>query len=250
MKKAITYFIFIAFLIFGFPKLMAKDGQIHLLTQSEQSTLNAELQRISDKYDFRVLIETIDRPQDNGIHRTTEDIYAKHCGNADGVILVIATETRDWNIYAHGSRGLYIFHAPAREYIADRIMNDLSGGDLYDAYCLFAELCDEFLEKAATGTAYGQHDLPPKPLPPVAAIISVAVGGIIAYYVVMEMRNKLRSVAPKASAADYVRSGSLRVHKSHDVFLYRNVTSHRKSNGGGGRSGGSRSSGGHTSGKF
>ncbi len=248
MKKSVLYIVFIALVVFVLPKVMVGQGEIEFLTKSEQVTLDAELQRISDKYDFHVVIETIDRP-DGLVSRTAQALYESRYGSEDGVMLLIATESRDWDIGAHG-RGLQIFHAPARERIGECILSDLSSGDLYDAYCLFAELCEDYLQQAETGTPYGQDNLPPKPLPDYFVLIALGVGAVIAYFVVQSMKKQLESVAPKASAADYVRSGSLQLHSSQDVFLYRNVTSHRKSNGGGGRSGGSRSSGGHTSGKF
>ena len=248
MKRAIYFIVFILLITFV-PRVFASSGEIVPLTASEQRALDAELQRISDKYDFHVVIETIERPENYSIENTADAIYRERYGNADGVMLTIATETRDWDISAQGSGGS-IFFAEAREYIADRILSDLSAGDLYDAYCLFAELCEDFLEKAETGAPYTRDNLPAKPLSTVAKAIAIGAGVLIALLIVGSMKAQLKSVAPKSSAADYVRSGSLKIHKSRDVFLYRNVTKVTRSNNSGGRSGGSRSSGRHTSGKF
>ena len=249
MKRTIIYFVVFVLLITVVPKFLAARGEIEMLTASEQSTLDAELERISEKYDFRVAVETIDRPQNGTMWQTADAIYLEHYGSQDGVMLLIATETRDWDISVHGMGQGYFF-AAAREYIGDRILKDLSAGDLNDAYLLYAELCDDFLEKATAGTPYTHDNLPPKPLSTTALLIAVGAGVVIALLIVLNMKSKLTSVAPKASAADYVRSGSLRVNKSEDTFLYRNVTKVTRSNNRGGRSGGSRSSGRHTGGKF
>ena len=249
MKRSLIIFIAFVLFITVVPRLTA-PGEVELLTASEQSTLDAELERITDKYDFRVAVETIDRPQNNNLWHTADAIYLEHYGSQDGVMLLIATETRDWDISVHGMGQGYFF-AAAREYIGERILKDLSAGDLNDAYLLFAELCEEFLDKAMAGEPYTHDHLPPKPLSVPATLIAIGAGLVIAYWIVDGMKKKLTSVAPKASATDYVRSGSLRVNKSEDKFLYRNVSKVvHANNKGGGHRGGSRSGGSHTSGKF
>ncbi len=250
MKRAILYFVAFVLLITVVPKFLVARGEIELLTASEQSALDAELQRISDQYDINVVIQTIDQPQNGSISRTAQALYEKIHGDEDGIMLLIATETRDWDIGAHG-RGEKIFFTAAREYIGEQILDDLSAGDLYDAYCLFAELCEDFMQKAEMGTPYTQFELPDKPLPDYFVLIAIGAGVAIALIVVLSLKAQLKTVAPKASAADYVRRGSLKIHKSRDVFLYHKVTSHTRSNNSGGRrSGGMSSRGNHTSGKF
>ena len=252
MKRSLIIFIAFVLFITVVPRLMAARGEVELLTDSQQAALDAELQRITDLYDFRVAIETIASPYGNtSIESTADDIYAEKYGGEHGVMLLIATETRDWNISTHGMGQGYFFIS-AREYIGERILSDLSAGDLNDAYWLFAELCEDFLAQVAAGTPYTHDNLPPKPLSVPATLIAIGAGLVIAYWIVDSMKKKLTSVAPKASATDYVRSGSLRVNKSRDVFLYRNVTKVVRSNNSGSRGGrgGSRSSGRHTSGKF
>ena len=250
MKRTwIAFIIFVLFINFG-PRLMSGRGEIELLTAGQQTALDAELQRITDLYDFRVAIETIDAPRGaTSIERTADAIYAEKYNGEHGVMLLIATETRQWDISTHGMGQGYFFIS-AREYIADRILSDLTAGDLNDAYWLFAELCEDFLAQVAAGTPYTHDNLPPKPLSVPVTLIAIGAGLVIAYLIVDSMKKKLTSVAPKASATDYVRSGSLRVNKSQEVFLYRNVSKVVRSNSGGGRRGGSRSSGSHTSGRF
>ena len=120
MKRTIIYYVVFVLLITVVPKFLAARGEIELLTASEQSALDAELQRISDKYDFRVAVETIDRPQNGRVEQTADAIYLERYGSEDGVMLLIATETRDWNISTHGIGQGYFFIS-AREYIGERI---------------------------------------------------------------------------------------------------------------------------------
>ena len=60
------------------------------------------------------------------------------------------------------------------------------------------------------------------------------------------MKSKLKSVQPKAGAADYIRDGSFQLKTDRDMFLYRTVsrTARPKNNSSSGSSSGS---GSHTS---
>jgi uncharacterized membrane protein YgcG len=71
------------------------------------------------------------------------------------------------------------------------------------------------------------------------AVISLAVGFLIAFISVMTMKGKLTSVGKKNQAADYVVPGSFNLRESRDLFLYANVTKtpipqNNSSRGGGG----------------
>lgn len=57
-----------------------------------------------------------------------------------------------------------------------------------------------------------------------ALLIALGIGLLVALIVTLIMKGQLRSVRFKHSASDYVRSGSLRLTQSHDLYLYRNVT--------------------------
>lgn len=248
MKRSIIAFIIFVLIVQFLPMIATQTGEIQLPTAAEQREIDGELQRISNAYDFHVVIEVVDRPDRGAVDRCAQAMYEAKYGKEDGIMLLIATETRDWDIGAHGA-GEKLFFATAREYIGERIVPELSSGDFYEAFLLFGDLCEDFLQKKALGTPYTKDTLPSPPLPKYFILLALGAGFVIAFFIVGSMKKDLESVAPKASAADYVRKSSVRVYHSKDVYLYSRVSSRTRSNGGG-RSGGSRSRGNHTSGKF
>lgn len=82
-------------------------------------------------------------------------------------------------------------------------------------------------------------------------LASLVLGALLAWIIPMKyLKGQLKSVRPQASAQGYVRSGSLNLSQSRDLFLYRNVvaTPKPKSNSSSGGSGTHTSSSGRTHG--
>ena len=55
-------------------------------------------------------------------------------------------------------------------------------------------------------------------------IIALIIGFVVALIATGIMRGKLKSVRAKYEAADYVRSGSMKVTESRENYLYRHVS--------------------------
>ena len=58
--------------------------------------------------------------------------------------------------------------------------------------------------------------------------IALVSGLIFAGIVCAALASTLRSVRRKASASDYLKSGSLDIQHSHDMFMYSNTTRRAK----------------------
>lgn len=50
------------------------------------------------------------------------------------------------------------------------------------------------------------------------------IGFVIAVIISVVMRSGMKTVRMKPDAADYMKSGSLHINKSRDMFLYNHVT--------------------------
>lgn len=57
-----------------------------------------------------------------------------------------------------------------------------------------------------------------------AILVCIVIAVAVAFLVTGIMKAQLKSVRPQRSASSYVVPGSFRLHQSHDLFLYRNVT--------------------------
>lgn len=256
MKKKLLVFLLV--LIFcslsvnvmaAHPARLVDDAD--LLSASEKSELTALLDEISERHQVDVVVVTVNSLGGKSPRAFADDYYDNHGygygANADGVLLLVAMNSRDYYITTTGY-GITAFTDSGIEYMEERFVGYLSDGDYATAFETYAELCDEFITEAKSGKPYDDGNMPRSPFPwGQNLLISLAVGLLIAFIATAVMRSKLKSVRSKAGATDYVRDGSFRVTRSLDFFLYRTVSRRARpkdtGSGGGGSSTHSSSSG-------
>ena len=213
-----------------------------LLYDSEEAELAAYLESLRDRIQLDVVVVTVNS---TGMYSPMEyaDDYFDYNGygygeNRDGILLLIAMDTRDWWISTSGY-GITAFTDAGIEYIGEQILSDLSGGWYADAFRTFADLCESFVTQARTGDPFDVHNLPKEPFDWFSTLlISLVIGLIVALIYTGVLKGQLHSVQRKPAASEYVREGSLKLHQSQDLFLYRNVrrTVRETSSGSGGSS--------------
>lgn len=164
-----------------------------------------------------------------------------------GVLFVISMEERQWCITTAAE-----YKSVINVYVIDEISAQclpfLKSGDYYGAFVTFANCCNGYLADYVPGEIGPNEGLPGNfggsQITPgrilVCLLIGLAAGGITAG--IMASRNK--SVRAKNNASDYVRSGSMHVTLSRDLYLYHHITRTPKAqnnSSSGGSGGGSRS---------
>ncbi len=198
-----------------------------LLSPDEEEALLARLDEISVRQSMDVVVLTTDGLDGYGVgayaKRAFEDCHFGYGDEKDGVLLLISMEDRDWYILTHGY-GMTAFTNAGIQYIGEQMKSDLSDGNYAAAFDTFAALCDDFITQARTGTPYDQSTLPHEPLSWIWIPISLGIGLVIALGVVGSMKGKLISVRAQTAANSYVKTDSLRVTESRDLFLYTTVT--------------------------
>ena len=206
----------------------------------EGQWMDATLSQISDRLELTVAITTVETIDYDDIDDYTRRYYKNtDYAYANGVLLLVAMEEREWYIYTTGDAYDYLTDAALDE-IEDAIVPHLSAGDYFDAFRTYAELCDEYLTMGREGNIYrGSFPIGEN------LLIGLVVGLVVAFIVVTTMKSQLKSVRPRREAHEYTRKDSMNVTQSRDLYLYRTV--HRrprpKDSSSGGRSGGSRSGG-------
>lgn len=224
--------------------------EARLLTSSERSELISLLNEISERQNMDVVIVTVDSLDGKSPRAYADDYYDYHGYRADGVLLLIAMDSRDRYISTSGY-GITALTDAGISYMEDRFVGDLSDGDYASAFATYAELCDDFITQAKNGNPYDRGNLPKAAFPWGRNIlISVVIGFVIAFIATAIMRSKLKSVRSKSGAADYIKQGSFHVTNANDLFLYRRVTrrARPKDSGSGGGSSTHRSSSGRSHG--
>ena len=229
------------------PPRLVDDAR--LLSSSEKTELLARLNEISDKHGMDIVIVTVDS-LDGKSPRAFADDYYDSCGyGKDGVLLLVAMNSRDYYISTAGY-GITALTVAGIDYISDRFVGHLSDGDYAEAFETYAALCDEFISEAKGGTPYDHGNMPKEPYPFFQnLLIFLVIGFVIAFIVTAIMRSRLKSVRSKAGASDYVREGSFRLTRSHDFFLYRTVSRRARPKDNGGSSGGGSSTHSSSSGR-
>lgn len=244
-----------------------------LLEDAEEAAILSALDAESEENQFDFVIYTTDSVGGMNIEDYADD-YFDYNGfgygeNGDGVILVVAMDTREYYISTCG-RGIELFPEEAIDYCEDAFLSWLSSGDYYFAFDAFVNAAvyvaengidsvyngsdpvvdfDYNFEYGNDGYYYDEFSMTEK------IAVSLIVGFIIAVIVGATQAAKLKSVRSQRSAVNYVKENSFRLTQQSDRFLYRNVTKVRKpkqtsSSGGGMRTGSSGRSHGGGGGRF
>lgn len=235
-RKIITIIVSLIFCMTLALPAAAMDGEEHpprlvdeaeLLTDEEESSLADKLDAVSDKWQCDVAIVTVDSL---GSKTATEfaDDYFDYNGygygdNDDGIMLVISMESRDWAITTHAF-GIEAFTDAGQEYIMNKVIPPLGNESYSSAFSIFADQCDDFLEKARAGEPYDSHNLPKEShakLYILWIIPCLIAGAILAFVLTIKEKKSLKSVMKKAGAREYI--GKVEINEKHDKFLYRNL---------------------------
>lgn len=197
-----------------------------LLTQDEEKALQAQLDEISERQQFDVVVVTVDSLGEKSARDFADDIFDYggygYGENRDGILLLVSMEERDWAISTTGY-GMTAFTVTGQEYLADQFKPELSDGNYAEAFRVFAEDCDDFLTEAANGEPYEEGNMPYAPLPWTYILIALGIGLLIGGITVGIMAGRMKTVRRQAAAGEYLREGSLCITDSRDIFLYRTL---------------------------
>ena len=228
MKNRIKYILLILVLCLNFtvPVWASEDTFVYddadLLTESEENKLNNKLSDLSDEHQAEIVVVTADSIGGKDITQYINDLYDNedfgYGQKRDGVMLLLCMDSREYRILSNGYAGVAI-DGGAIDDIGDVIVSDLSAGRYYNAFDKYADECDYYLNVYVNGVPF---DL-------TASLGFALVGGIIIGLIVaLALKGQLKSIRRQTKANDYVKSGSMHVTLSRDIYLYRKVTSRPK----------------------
>ena len=253
MKKNFVYLILTVCVIFaGILPVCASDylplyDEADLLSDSEEAALIEKLENIGWENQMEIVIAAVETTGDYTPMEYADDFYDYngygYGDGRDGLLLLVAMDTRDWWISTRGE-AIRVFTDAGIDYIGEQIVPYLAAGDYYGAFSGFADLCGDFMTQARYGEPYDSYDYEDYTddsfRPGKAFLIAFVIGVAAALIYTGSLKSQLKTVAAKNSAADYVRQNSLNITNSRDFFLYRQVhrtaresSSGRSSSGGG-----------------
>lgn len=207
--------------------------QMGLLTADQASSLADRLLKVSDKYDFDVVVAVVDALDGKEAHLYAADFFEENGygrGKNDGCILLLAMEDRDFGFAALGY-GNTAFTEYGQDYLGNFYLPYLKQDMYYEAFMSYGDGVEDFLRMAKAGTPYDKGNIPgeeekePTSKRGIFGTISVAISALIAKITTGSWKSQLKGVRSERGARKYVRQGSLNLTEQKDVFLYRNTNS-------------------------
>lgn len=227
-----------------------------ILTDSEEKSLLAKLNEISERQQIDVIIVTTYNAEYNTITQFADDYNGSNFGDdGDGILLAMDFGKRDWAISTKG-KAIRAFTDAGQKYMTDIFIPYISDGDIYKGFDTFADLCDKFIKQYKTGSAYDVGNLPKERNMVFLIGASVIPALLLALAVCYGMTSQLKTVRRQYAADSYELRNSFYVNTAEDFFLYKRLSRTRRessSSSGGGSSTHRSSSGGTyggSSGKF
>lgn len=191
-----------------------------LLTDSEESELLSRLEAVSESGQTDVVVVTIDALHGENMQDYADDFYDNNGYAEDGILLLISISDSEWYISTAGF-GITAVTDAGREYMAEQFLAELSDRAFFDAFMTYADLCEEFIRQARNGEPYDVGNLPKDPFPLVRnLLVSLGIGLLVAFVITGKMKGELKTVNMEDKAANYVKSGSMKVTRSNELFLY------------------------------
>lgn len=193
-----------------------------LLEASQAQELEEKLDQIIEEYACDVAIITEESIGGMDIQDYADDFFDDYdYGMGEehsGILLLVTMSEREWWMTTTGD-AIDIFTDARQEEISDHFVSYLSDEEYYDGFVEFADLCENTIVQVQTED---EDDLLG------TVIIAVGIGFVLSLIITGVMRSGMKSVRFKPDAADYLQKGSVRLNRSHDMFLYRQVTKSAK----------------------
>ena len=184
-----------------------------LLSDVEEEVLLGQLDEISERHQFDVVVVTLNSLGGEDIQYYAADYYDYNGygmgENYDGAMFIMSMEERQWFILTTGY-GIEVLEDYEIDAIGEEMVEDLSDGFYFDAFTTFAEEVDFEVE-------YGVQETTP------SILLSIFIGLILALIPALCMRGKLKSVKMQTSAGRYENKGGRKITTKQDVFLYHTV---------------------------
>lgn len=217
--------------------------EVGLLSADEEEALQKQLSETAEKYQCDAVIALLDGIEGSNMQTYTDRYFYEngygYGEEGDGIILLVNMGSRKYWFATRGDANR-IFTDYGTEALEERIVPYLSDREYYEACSKYAELVDAFMKEAEENEPYDINHTYSDPMALwLRLVISLGVGLVVMAIVLVILYSQLKSVGAAKRAQEYIRSGSFRVTRERDLFLYSNVTRRRieKPSGGGGHGG-------------
>ena len=230
-----------------------------LLSESEKADISNRLQKISDRYDFDVVILTVNSYDGKTAQAYADDVYDYNGFRNDGLIFVLNMSDRSWHMSTKGKAVDY-FTDYGIDQIFEDMRGDLANNNYHDAFVTFADDCSTYIANGRKGNIVDTNNPDGKNgrnFGSANLVISAIIAGIAAFFSDLRLVGQMKSVRSQHAANNYIVNNSFNLTGASDMLVNRTVSrrprqqdrpSNRGSGGGGGGSSVHTSSSGSTHG--
>ena len=235
-----------------------------VLTSEQVDDLTQTASDLRDLYEMDVVIVVVADLDGKSAQDYADDYYDYNgYGIGDdysGMLLLIATESRDWWISTCGE-AIYVLTDYGIESIFSDFAGYLSVNDYYHAFETYLDCLPEYFDAYYSGNPIdgysGNYSGPGSYTPGDAddtvyyeddsfgifeILFSLVAGCVVAGIAVLIMSAQMNTKLPQNSARNYLNQSSYQLHGHSDMFLYSNVTKVRRESSSSSGSGGGGSS--------
>ena len=255
-----------------FPFVLDNAG---LLSDRERSTLETRAAELSEEHACKLYIVTVnDHSQFNpDVYEAAKGIYnyykLGYGEGADGVLLLLSMNERDYALVGHGDRGETICGYESSWLVEDEFLDNFRNNDWYGGFADYLEACGKQLTKlengeditegadiitGPNGQEYHAYNAPgeSKPMPAgLKLLIGLGAPSLIALIVCSTFKAQMKTAKERTTAEEYVVPGSATLRIREDRFVNRTETRTRiNTDSGSGRGGSSGGSSFHSGGGF
>lgn len=255
-----------------FPYVLDNAG---LLSDSQRSSLESRAAELSEAHGCKLYIVTVDDHSEFNpdVYEAAKGIYTYYglgCGEgADGVLLLLSMNERDYTTVGHGEKGETICGYESSWLIEDAFLDNFRNNDWYGGFSDYLDACGEQLTKlengeditqgadiitGPNGQEYHSYNAPGEPTRmPTGVKIGIGIGApcLIALIVCSTFKAQMKTAKERTTAEEYVIPGSATLRIREDRFINRTETRTRiNTDSGSGRGGSSGGSSFHSGGGF
>jgi uncharacterized protein len=204
--------------------------QADLLTDGEEASLLAEMERVSARYSAEISLVTVPALYED-IEEYAEDLYDSddygYGYDKDGIMLVLSMDPREFWILCNGYAWSAVGYSGVAEITSD-ITPDLSAGLYASAFETYVEDCEYYLNSYEYGGVDSEYEYDSSSSGESltwseSLLVSLVIGLIAGLVYALILKGQLKSVKRRNEADSYVKHGSLMLRQSGDYFMYRNL---------------------------
>ena len=198
-----------------------------LLSSNEEAALKREIQQMQSELSLDIVIVTTYGTGSKSIQAYADDFYDNngygYGSDNSGILLLLDMQAREWYMSTCGE-AIRIFSDNDLDDLGERIVDDLSDGDYYEAFSLWLEELPGYVEDYREGSSIFSN------LP-----LALVIGLVAAAITILVMRSSMNTAKLQKGAVNYMIDGSFHLRQRSDVFLYSRVSRvpRQKNNGGG-----------------